>query len=248
MAAAPGHKTVSGLRGLAGRLLDRLCDRFIDRQIDRFQRRLLHPNMLLLADAQKEAAQFVRDRMAGALAVTRREDSLRIALSRAPADGLVLEFGVAGGDSIRAIAALAPNRTVHGFDSFEGLPEDWAGRHEERGHYSTGGVLPEVPANVVLVKGLFADTLPGFLDRHDGPCAFVHVDCDIYSAAKTVLDALAPRLIPGTVILFDEYFNYPTWRDNEHRAFAEFTTTRHIAFDYLLWGHQEVAVVIRSVG
>jgi hypothetical protein len=186
--------------------------------------------------------------MPGALAVTRREDALRIALGRAPADGLVLEFGVGGGDSIARIAALVPGRAVHGFDSFEGLPEDWAGRHEERGHYSTGGVLPDVPANVVLHRGLFADTLPGFLAAHEGPCAFVHVDCDLYSSAKTVLDAVAPRLVPGTVILFDEYFNYPTWRDNEHRAFQEFAAARDVAFDYLLWGHQEVAVKIRSVG
>jgi len=248
MAHAQGTDAVSGPRAWAGRLFDRLCDRFVDRQIDRFQRRLLHPNLLLLAEAQKEAAAFVRENMAGALAVMRREDALRIAVGRAPSDGLILEFGVGGGDSIRRIAALAPARAVHGFDSFDGLPQDWAGRHEERGHYSTGGVPPRVPANVALHKGLFADTLPGFLAAHEGPCAFVHVDCDLYASAKTVLDALAARLAPGAVILFDEYFNYPGWRDNEHRAFAEFTAAHRIAFDYLLWGRQEVAVAIRSVG
>ncbi len=238
---------MTGLRAWAGRMLDRLSDRFIDRQIDRFQRRLLHPNMVLLADAQRESAEFARANMRGALAVTRREDSLRIALARAPADGLVLEFGVGGGDSIRQIAAYAEGRAVHGFDSFEGLPEDWAGRPEERGHYSLGGSAPDVPASVTLHKGPFADTLPDFLVRHDGPCAFVHVDCDLYSSAKTVLEALAPRLLPGTVILFDEYFNYPTWRDNEYKAFQEFTEAHRVSFDYLLWGHQEVAVVIGPV-
>lgn len=198
------------LRTTTGRFLDRLSDRFIKRQIDRFQRRLLHPNTLLLAEAQKEAAAYARDNMKDALAILRREDSLRIALERAPSNGLILEFGVGGGDSIRQIAAQTAGRTVHGFDSFEGLPEDWAGRHEERGHYSLGGTPPDVPANVILHRGLFDATLPGFLEAHDGPCALIHVDCDLYSSARFVLETLTPRITPGTVILFDEYFNYPT--------------------------------------
>lgn len=239
---------MTGPRAMVSHLLDRLCDRFIGRQIDRFQRRLLHPNTLLLAEAQKEAAAYARDNMKDALAIMHRDDSLRIALERAPSNGLILEFGVGGGDSIRHIAALAGGRTVHGFDSFEGLPEDWVGRHEERGHYSLGGTPPEVPANVILHRGLFETTLPDFLDAHDGPCAFLHVDCDLYSSARTVLEALTPRIEPGTIILFDEYFNYPSWRDHEHKAFQEFTATNAISYDYLLWGHQEVAVVIKSVG
>lgn len=237
-----------GPRAMMSRLLDRLCDRFIERQTDRFQRRLLHPNTLLLAEAQKEAAAYARDNMKNALAIMRREDSLRIALERAPAQGLVLEFGVGGGDSIRQIAALSGARTVHGFDSFEGLPEDWAGRHEERGHYSLGGTPPEVPANVILHRGLFDATLPDFLDAHDGTCAFLHVDCDLYSSARIVLEALTPRIGAGTIILFDEYFNYPSWRDNEHKAFQEFVAANKVTYDYLLWGHQEVAVVIKTVG
>ncbi|MBT5050318.1 MAG: class I SAM-dependent methyltransferase [Rhodospirillaceae bacterium] len=239
---------MTGPRAFLSHLLDRLCDRFIDRQMERFQRRLLHPNMLLLAEAQKEAAAYARDNMPGALAVTRREDSLRIALDRAPERGLILEFGVGGGESIRQIAALSGTRTVHGFDSFEGLPEDWAGRHEERGHYSLGGTPPAVPANVILHRGLFDSTLPDFLAAHDGTCAFIHVDCDLYSSARIVLEALTPRIAPGTIILFDEYFNYPTWRDHEHKAFQEFTAANNVTYDYLLWGHQEVAVVIKGMG
>lgn len=235
------------LRAVIGRMTDKLFDRFIVRQIDRVQSRALHPNMLLLAEAQREAADFIKANMAGALAITRREDALRISLSRAPSEGLVLEFGVGGGDSIRAIARLlaGSSRIVHGFDSFEGLPEDWAGRHEEKGHYSSNGVLPEVPRGVQLHKGLFAETLPDFLTHHSGQCAFVHVDCDLYSSAKTVLQALAPRIGPGTVILFDEYFNYPSWADHEHKAFGEFVAEHDLSFEYLLWGFQEVAVIIK---
>lgn len=235
---------------LIGKFLDRLSDRFIDRLLDRAQRQALHPNALLLQAAQREAADYVKQHMQGALALGRRQDSLRIAYGRAPAKGLVLEFGVGGGDSTRLLAghAAADGRVVHGFDSFEGLPEDWAGRHEEKGHYSLGGQLPAMPANVMLHKGLFAETLPGFLSNHDGPCAFLHIDCDLHSSAAVVLDMLAPRIKPGTIILFDEYFNYPSWRDNEHKAFQEFVAAHKFSYDYLLWGHQEVAVAIRDRG
>jgi predicted O-methyltransferase YrrM len=234
---------------LIGNFLDRLSDRFIDRLLDRGQRRMLHPNALLLQEAQRDAADYVKQHMQGALSLGRREDSLRIAYGRAPADGMVLEFGVGGGDSTRLLAdhAAADGRVVHGFDSFEGLPEDWAGRHEEKGHYSLGGQLPTVPGNVTLHKGLFAETLPGFLSNQDGPCAFLHIDCDLYSSATVVLDVLAPRIQPGTIILFDEYFNYPSWRDNEHKAFREFVAAHNVTYDYLLWGHQEVAVAIRDM-
>ena len=66
--------------------------------------------------------------------------------------------------------------------------------------------------NVALHVGWFDDTLPAFLDRHDGNVAFVHIDSDLYSSAKTILDNLAPRVGPGTIIVFNEYFNDPNWK------------------------------------
>jgi hypothetical protein len=57
--------------------------------------------------------------------------------------------------------------------------------------------------------------------------AFLHVDCDLYSATKTVLEQVAPPLVEGTVIVFDEYFNYPGWQHREFKACAEF------GYDYI---------------
>ena len=39
--------------------------------------------------------------------------------------GLNLEFGVFKGVTISAVAKARPDLIFHGFDSFEGLPEDW---------------------------------------------------------------------------------------------------------------------------
>ena len=63
--------------------------------------------------------------------------------------------------------------------------------------------------------------------------AFANIDCDIYSSTRTVLEALAPRLGPGSILVFDEYFAYPGWRDHEYRAFQEFAAARRLAFSYL---------------
>ena len=79
-----------------------------------------------------------------------------------------------GGRS-RHLASLVAT-PIYGFDSFEGLPEDW------RTGYGKGafrGALPEVPGHVTLVKGLFGATLPGFLQEHGEEVSFVHIDCDL---------------------------------------------------------------------
>ncbi|WP_395699775.1 tetratricopeptide repeat protein [Aquabacterium sp.] len=128
--------------------------------------------------------------------------TFQLALGAARPDGLVLEFGVRWGKSIRQLAALVPG-PVHGFDSFEGLPEAW--HHEPRGSYSTGGQLPEVPPNVTLHRGWFNESLPPFLLSQPGPLRLANIDCDLYSSTATVLSLLAGRVGPGTVLVFDEY-------------------------------------------
>jgi len=64
-------------------------------------------------------------------------------VAAAPAAGAVLEFGVYHGLSLRKIAQQVAT-PIHGFDSFEGLPEDWK-PGEAKGSYSTGGRVPTVP-------------------------------------------------------------------------------------------------------
>jgi len=226
-----------------GNIADRLLRRLSDHLIDRTERRLLHPKRVLLLAAQRESAAYAAENMTGAMIMETREETLKLALARMPKNGNVLEFGVADGHSVRFIAAHA-GRAVHGFDSFEGLPEDWPGRHEEKGHYSTGGTRPQVPAGVTLHSGLFDQSLPAFLAANDEPAAFIHVDCDLYSSTKTVLDLMANRIQSGTVIVFDEYFNHINWRQNEFKAFQEFVAATNKTYRYLCWGYQQAVVII----
>ena len=164
------------------------------------------------------------------------------ALSQASVDGLVLEFGVAHGFSIRHIGA-GTDGPVHGFDSFEGLPEAWGSN--PKGTYSTGGRLPEVPGNVRLHVGPFDTTLPPFVAAHDGPVRLVNIDCDLYSATKTVLRGLDARIVAGTVIVFDEYICNSQWREHEFKAFQEFVVERHLSYEYLAFNLFTKQAVLR---
>jgi len=138
----------------------------------------------------------------------------------ATVDGLWLEFGVFSGTTINAMSQFAPG-LVYGFDSFEGLPEDWR-EGKPKGRYSRDGELPQVRENVRLVKGWFDETLPAFLSEHPGPVSLIHVDCDLYSSTRTVLNLLRDRMVPGTILVFDELFNYPGYERHEIKAFYEF--------------------------
>ena len=103
---------------------------------------------------------------------------------------------------------------------------------------------PDVPG-AQIVEGWFEDTLPEFLSAHDDPIAFIHADGDLYSSTKTILDNLADRLTPGTIIQFDEFFNYPGWRDHEYRAWEEFVSKTGVRFSYEAYSADHEQVVVR---
>lgn len=161
-------------------------------------------------------------------------------------DGHRLEFGVATGRTIRHWARLWPQYEIHGFDSFEGLPETWLW-NIRKGHFAQK--LPRVPSNVQLHQGWFDETLPEWLNRQ-GPIAFLHIDSDLYSSAKYILDQVHDRIRPGTVIVFDEYFNFPGWQQDEFRAWQEFVKQYQVRYEYLgfVTSHQEVAVRVNQIG
>jgi tetratricopeptide (TPR) repeat protein len=170
--------------------------------------------------------------------------TIQIAIDAAKLDGLNLEFGVYNGKSIRRIALLV-NQEIHGFDSFEGLPEKW--NDEPKGSYSAEGYLPEVPKNVVLHKGWFNETLPVFIKDFNAPIRFLHIDCDLYSSTKTILDLLADKIIAGTVIVFDEFIGYKSWDKDEFKAFNEAAQRYGWKYELLTFSFvtKQVALIIK---
>lgn len=150
---------------------------------------------------------------------------------------LYLEFGVASGNSMRYWSALLKNPAsrLHGFDTFNGLPQDW---HPggEKGAYSTNGHSPEInDPRVQFFIGLFEDTLPRYTPPQGYETLVINIDCDLYyidcdlcPSAAFVLKSLNPYFRSGTFLYFDEFAF-----DNEPRAFHEFQATTGKRFSLL---------------
>jgi hypothetical protein len=210
---------------------------------------VLHPRRELLKLAIQDSAAYVRGHMPNAVALETSREVLDLGISKVKLDGLYAEFGVYKGGTIRYLAKKIGSHVIHGFDSFEGLPENWAGGdcNALEGTFSLGGKPPKVPRNVRLHKGLFSDTLPGWVKENAGPVAFLHVDCDLYSSTACIFDLLRSRIVPGTVIVFDEYFGYHNWQNHEYKAFQELVNRAGVKYEYLGFARTQVAVQILEV-
>jgi O-methyltransferase len=144
-----------------------------------------------------------------------RQTLWRRTLDRVPgSDILLLEFGVWKGDSTRQFVKLnsSPRSLFYGFDSFEGLPEDWRGMAAER--FDLGGALPRIDdERVTFVKGWFRDSLPPLLDRlaEEGAdrAVVVHFDADLFSSTLYLLFTLGTRF-KRYHFIFDEFSGHET--------------------------------------
>jgi len=192
-------------------------------------------------EAKRDTLQYIKEHMTDAPYFEKHDKLVAYAMSQVDKPGLYLEFGVGRGKSMRWIAPRVAG-TVHGFDSFEGIPEHWNGN--PIGAFAQKK-LPKVPSNVEFHIGLFGDTLPGFMDKHDGPVAFLHVDCDLYSSTVTIFEHLGSRLQPGAIVLFDEYYNFHRWRQHEFRGFQEWVARSGAKYEYIGFSVTGQQVVVR---
>lgn len=171
-------------------------------------------------------------------------------------EGSILEFGVYRGGTINLLADKFKNQTLYGFDSFEGLPEDWdMNDHPEKGYIEKERFaldsLPEVLNNVELIKGWFNESIPKFLETHDiNPIKILHVDCDLYVSTKIVFDNLNDAIVPGTVIVFDEFYpwgrkRYRNWKEHEYKALDEWVDKHNRKFKVLYRNeHQQCSIKV----
>lgn len=137
-----------------------------------------------------------------------------------------LEFGVCGAYSFKWWLNKLNNQQnrFYGFDTFEGLPEAWG--TFDKGDMSAS--LPDINDDRVrFLKGLFQDTLPGFLREQvirENSKKIIHLDADLFSSTLYALTSLAPYLKKGDILLFDE-FNVP---NHEFFAFKQFCESYYI--------------------
>jgi len=160
-------------------------------------------------------------------------------------EGDILEFGVYNGESLLTFADLCSTRRVFGFDSFEGLPEEWWTR--PRGAFRNTEPIPQRP-NLTLVAGLFDDSLPGFLEGWQNRPAIIHVDCDLYQSTLSCLIPILPRCQVGSVLLFDEYYNYCDFARHEWLAWRQVRSRYGVIAPCIAYDGRRAAFQITHMG
>ncbi len=153
--------------------------------------------------------------------------------------GHIMEFGVWYGQSLTTFENLRAihepynhQRRIVGFDTFEGYPsigeKDKPSEIMQEGVYKVDDGYEQYLEELLdyhekenmmshikkheLVSGDVVETLPVWLK--DNPQAFVALaffDMALYAPTKAALEAILPRLIPNSVLVFDElnHVNYP---------------------------------------
>lgn len=158
-----------------------------------------------------------------------------------------LEFGVYKGASIKYFADINthPNSQFIGFDTFTGLPEDWIEltRTVKSTTFDTGGEPPQSDdTRVSFIKGLFQDTFPGFLEEYNPTDQLViHNDSDLYSSTLYVLTCANDIIIPGTIIIFDEFYG----AIHEFRALEDYCASYMRSYEVIAATRNYAQIVLR---
>ena len=157
--------------------------------------------------------------------------------------GEIFEFGVSSGESFLEFLNRFPARHVYGFDSFEGLPEDWWTRPK-------GTFAAEPPRFTSpyghLIKGWYNESAPSFFSGWTGVIALLHIDCDLYSSSAIAIGHAIKYCVPGSVVLFDEYYNYPGFESHEWRAWREARALYAISARCIAYDGRRAAFVIEK--
>lgn len=149
--------------------------------------------------------------------------------------GWIVEVGIYRGFSFFTLGKLLEifamgdkTRKVLGFDNFAGFTEldEKDGAEDEAVTRHAGGTNPSdfrdefvrlldlanrdcfapwVP-RMLLVEGDARTTIPAYCEENPGlRISLLHVDVDIYQPVRVALEQLYPRVVPGGIVVLDEY-------------------------------------------
>lgn len=140
-----------------------------------------------------------------------------------------LEFGVWNGRSINYMALVRPDCDFHGFDSFEGLPENWKEGHP-KGTFSTEFNKLRFRSNIFIHKGWFNETVNNVKEIKE-KIAGIHIDCDLGSSANIIFDNLSEVIQDQKpMLLFDEMYNYKDYEHHEFKSFLDWINKTDLDF------------------
>ena len=138
------------------------------------------------------------------------------------------EFGVWRAESFKYLIKTFGHG--YGFDTFEGLPEDW--HHESKGTYSSEGNIPKIKGGEFVV-GKFEDTLPKFFREERPLASVINFDADLYSSTICALTESQRVIDKTTILIFDEFLMNTHWEQDEFKALKEFCHKQRLSFKVL---------------
>jgi len=208
------------------------------------------PAQIHLDAVSKDCYEFFKEELKQSF-VFNSDESIRAfaineAIKKNNNDQLFLEFGVFKGSSINLFAKLLTKikSKIYGFDSFEGLKDEWiTSEFNPVGTFNNNKKKPKVLSNVFLIDGWVENTLDNFLEENnEKKISFVHFDMDTYKSTLFVLNKIKKLLIPGSIILFDEFYGFPNWEKYEYRALIE--TLEKNKYKYIAFANRQACIEI----
>ncbi len=131
------------------------------------------------------------------------------ALATQSLPGSVAELGVYKGGTAKIFGELLKHsgKKIYLFDSFSGMP--WTEKDKEKHEVVFEDVtlekvqeyLKDYPA-MQFRPGFFPDTAKGLEDEK---FSLAYLDADLYESTKNGLEFFYPRMVPGGIILLDDY-------------------------------------------
>ena len=153
------------------------------------------------------------------------------------------EYGVWRGEAFQYL--IKTFKRGYGFDTFEGIPEDW---HDEKaGAYSSEGNIPQIEGGEFIV-GKFEDTLPEFFSKPRPKASIINFDADLYSSTICALNFSKPVIDKHTILIFDEFIINKNWEQDEYKALNEFCLNNNCTYEVLAISFFTKQVAVRLIG
>jgi O-methyltransferase len=173
-------------------------------------------------------------------------------------DGSYVECGVWRGGMSAAIAEIVKNKTIHLFDSFQGLPPakdidgkealEWQQDVKSPGYFNNCAAEEAYAIKAMSLarcenykthRGWFNETLPRFKNQTIG---ILRLDGDWYDSIMECLQNLFPQVIDGGLIILDDYY---TW-DGCSKAVHDFLSHMKSPSRVHQWNNQTAYIIKKN--
>ncbi len=175
-----------------------------------------------------------------------------------------MELGVFKGGSLiqwatfRELLENENSREITGFDVFGEFPKVETVENDRKfvqnwneafhGEFLSDGELMKSlrlkeMGNIELIKGDIMQTLPAYLEKNGQlRIALLHIDTDVYEPCRLGLELLYDRVVPGGLIVFDDYGTV----EGETRAVDEFFERKDICLHKFSFSHNKPCYMIKK--